>query len=142
MSKKTSKTVTRAALVRTFASPGRSRSETTAIVSRYMGNNPVPPAWSLASVRGVFGNAIARAWAKKIRHLRLATFRDPETMRWLTPVVQTAYDFGTTPEALANIAPVIGELEALLLTGKGPYGLSEAHYPFVVDEFHQAFASA
>lgn len=142
MSKRTSKTVTRAALVRAFTSPGRSRSQTNAIVARYIGNNPVPPVWSLASVRGVFGTAVARSWAKKIRHLRLATYRDPETTRWLIPVVQTAYDFGTSPEALASTAAVIGELEALFRAGKGPYGQSKAHVPFVADEFHQAFASA
>jgi hypothetical protein len=91
--------VTRAALIRAFSSPARSRTEVGEIVARYMGDSPVPPSWSIASVRGVFGRRIAREWARHIRHLQAASHRG-ENGRWLHPLVQTAYDFGRTPEAL------------------------------------------
>lgn len=134
MSKRTRKTVTRAALISAFSSHKRSRRETAEIVRKYMGDNPVPPAWSLASVRGTFGPDIARAWAKKIRHLNSASFRDPSTGHWLTPVAQTAYDFGATPQAQSATPVTLGELSALLKSGRGPYSNTGHNLPLIIDE--------
>lgn len=100
MSKKTKKAVTRMALIRAFTSPARTRRQTMEIVACYMGNSPVPPLWGLVGVRGTFGARIARAWARKIRHLEPARYRDDKTSCYLTPVVQTAYDLGRTAEEL------------------------------------------
>jgi len=126
------RTITRAAVVRAFSGPGRSRAEVRSIVTRYIGDSPVPPLWSLASVRGTFGVRVARAWARHLRHLRSATYRG-ENGRWLTPVVQTAYDFGTTPEALAATPPMIGELMAL--AEKVRMSSDTQRVPVLVDEF-------
>lgn len=125
MSKKTNKTVTRAMVVRAFTSPARSHRETMDIVSRYMGNSPVPPSWGIGGVRGTFGKAIARAWAKKIRHLRPAYCFDPKTKRAITPVVQSVYDLGASPEALSRARATTLE-DAPQTPG----------VPFVLDEFH------
>lgn len=100
---RTKNTVTRARLIRALSTPDRSRKDDLEIIARYMGDSPVPPVWSLASIRGVFGHRVAREWAKHIRHLSPAAYRSKER-RWLHPVVQTAYDFGTTPEAMKEAA--------------------------------------
>lgn len=96
---RTKNTVTRARLIRALSAPGRSRKAVLEIVARYMGDSPVPPAWTLAGIRGVFGSRVAHEWARHIRHLSPAAYRSKDR-RWLHPVVQTAYDFGTTPEAM------------------------------------------
>lgn len=85
--------VTRARLIRAFSTPGRSRAEVVEAVRRYMGDSPVPPTWSLAGVRGALGGSIARQWARHIRHLGAAGYRDKKTHRWLYPVVQSIHDF-------------------------------------------------
>lgn len=95
-------TVTRAILNRAFSTPDRPRTEVAAIVSKYIGSSPVPPSWGRLGVRGTFGRKIERLWSRHIKGLRLATYR--EAGRYLTPVVQTAYDFGTTPEELQKSA--------------------------------------
>jgi hypothetical protein len=76
------------------------RRETMDVVSRYMGTSPVPPAWTYAGVLGTFGKRIARLWARHLRHRLPGVYRDPQTRRYLHPVVQTVYDFGLTPEQL------------------------------------------
>lgn len=92
--------LTRSDLVRAFSGPSITKEETKSIVNRYMGDSPVVPAWSYASVRGVFGIKAARIWARKLRHRRPGVYRDAESGRWLHPAVQTAYDFGKTPDTL------------------------------------------
>lgn len=96
---RTKNTVTRARLIRALSTPGRSRKDVLEVVTRYMGDSPVPPAWSLASIRGVFGRRVAREWARHLRHLSPGAYRGKDR-RWLHPVAQTAYDFGSTPEAM------------------------------------------
>lgn len=127
MNKKTNKMVTRAAVVRAFTSPGRSRRETMDIVSRYMGDCPVPPSWSLGGVRGTFGKAIARAWAKKIRHLRVAHYHEQQSRRAIIPVVQSIHDLENSPKALSRARAMADAPEPT------PPG---QRAPFVVDEFH------
>lgn len=100
-------TVSRAILIRAFSTPDRTRAEVVAVVNQYVGSSPVPPSWGRLGVRGTFGRKIERLWARHIRGLRLATYR--EAGRYLTPVVQTAYDFGTTPEELRQLADASGE---------------------------------
>lgn len=95
-------TVTRAILIRAFSTPDRPRAEVAAVVNQYVGGSPVPPSWGRLGVRGTFGRKIERLWSRHIKGLRLATYR--EAGRNLTPVVQTAYDFGTTPEELQKSA--------------------------------------
>jgi hypothetical protein len=92
-------TVTRKALVRAFTSHGRSHKEVMDLVAQYMGDSPVPPCWSLASVQGTFGKLIARRWARYIRGLRPASYK--HAGRWLFSQVQTSYDFGMSPDELA-----------------------------------------
>lgn len=96
--------VTKKTLFRAFGTPERSRQEVKVIVDRYVGDSPVPPTWGRRGVRGTFGRKIERLWARHIRGLRQATYRDKDSGRFLTPVVQSAYDFGTTPEKLREMA--------------------------------------
>lgn len=98
MSKKTKMVVSRALLIRAFTSPERTRQETMDIVARYMGSSPVPPSWGLEGVRGTFGKRVARAWARKVRHLTSAHYRDPGSGRVQFWVTQTAFDLGLTPQ--------------------------------------------
>lgn len=116
----------RADLIKAFSGPLLTRQETMEIVNRYMGASPVPPAWSYASVRGVFGKHVARLWAKRLRHRPAGVYRDAETGRVLHPVTQTAYDFGTTPEAMR---------EAAARLAREPRPLPEGML-IVLDEFH------
>lgn len=99
--------LTRADLVKAFSGPAIPRQQTMEIVAQYMGNSPVPPAWSYAGVRGTFGKKAARMWAKKLRHRMPGVYRDPKSGRWLHPVVQSVYDFGTTPEKLRSMADML-----------------------------------
>jgi len=114
--------VTRRALFRAFSSPARTHQQVKSLVDKYMADGAVPH-WSAAGVRGVFGRRIEREWARHLRH------------RPATPGlhVQTAYDFGTTPEALAGTAPVIGELAAIV-GAKG--SRIKAPTTLIVDEYH------
>mgnify|MGYP000164546801 CR=1 FL=1 len=128
MSKKTNKVVTRAAVVRAFTSPGRSRRETMDIVSRYVGDFQVPPAWGLGGVRGTFGKAIARAWARKVRHLRVAQYFDPQTQRAITPVVQSIQDLEILHRTRPHARAIDHALESV------PQDQSA---PFIMDECHQ-----
>lgn len=90
--------VSRRTLLRVFAAPGRTNDEVKRAVARYMNfrDDGAIPHWSAVSVRGVFGKRIARKWARYLRH------------RPATPglFVQTAYDLGTTPEALVEREPL------------------------------------
>ena len=84
----------RRALLRAFSAPGRARAEVHDVVTRFMGDSPVPPAWTLVGVRGVFGRRIAREWARHLRH-RVSGFEPGVRGRqWR---VQTVYDFGVEP---------------------------------------------
>ena len=47
--------VTRADLIKAFSFPGVPRSRTLELVKQYMGDAPLPPVWSKASVQGTFG---------------------------------------------------------------------------------------
>lgn len=72
------------------------------IVDKYMGDSPVPPRWTPASVKGVFGVRIYRLWSRKIKNRRHVSYRSKDTGRWLTPVVQTWHDVGADTIALMN----------------------------------------
>nr|CUV17018.1 protein of unknown function [Ralstonia solanacearum] len=128
MSKKTNKVVTRAAVVRVFTSPGRSRRETMDIVSRYMGDCPVPPAWGLGGVRGTFGKAVARAWAKRLRHLHVAHYRDPQTQRAITPVVQSIQDLMISPRTRPHARAPEHAIEPARQDQPAPIIMDESHF--------------
>lgn len=94
--------VTRRALIKAFSSPARTRQQTMEIVARYMGDAPVPPAWSRGGVQANFGKAIARAWARKIRHLGMASHAATPGGRRVFSVVQSIHDFpGSAASAAA-----------------------------------------
>lgn len=97
-------TVSRAALIRAFSTPDRSHHEVLDIVARYIGDNIVPPSWGMLGVRGIFGKQIAKLWARRIKPMKVAAYKDEQSGRWLTPVVQTAYELGTTPEAMREMS--------------------------------------
>lgn len=116
--------VTRARLVRALSGPQRPRREVMAIVAQYMGDSPVPPGWSRRGVRGFFGRQIERLWSRHICALRPATYR--ESGRVLTPIVQTTYDFGLTPQEWRDMATSLAV---------PPVPKHEAP-PVFLDEFH------
>lgn len=82
----TNKYVTRRRLLRAFSIPGYSHSDAIAVVNAYMRNNPEPPVWSAASVKGMFGVRIYRAWRRYIKPLQQC--RSSHMY-----VIQTLYDF-------------------------------------------------
>lgn len=86
-------TVTKKRLLRAFSIPGYKHSDAIAVVNAYMKNNPVPPVWSGASVKGTFGTKIYRAWCRHIRRLRNASYRKGNSGHSLVYQVQTIYDF-------------------------------------------------
>lgn len=102
-------TVSRSALVKAFSTPDRRRQAVLKVVAQYMGNSPVPPSWSLASVRGTFGKKIARLWARHIRGMRTAGYRGANG-RWHHPVIQTSHDFNAF-ERLQKNKNVLAEAE-------------------------------
>jgi len=140
-------TVTRAILMRAFSTPDRHRTEVAAVVSQYVGSSPVPPSWGRLGVRGTFGRKIERLWSRYIKGLRLATYR--EAGRYLTPVVQTAYDFGTTPEELQKLAEasreatgadnvgsmVLSDLKAIVQSTHSAGDKTSKAFPVFMDEF-------
>lgn len=130
------KRLNRADIVKAFSSPALTRRETMDVVARYMGSSPVPPSWSYASVRGILGKRAAREWARHLRHRPAGVYRDAATGRLLHPSVQTAYDFGTTPEKVAalNDDTAFASGEARTLLDKL---VKEA--PFILDEYHSAW---
>lgn len=89
------------------------------IVMRYMGDSPVPPAWTYAGVRGTFGNKIARVWARKLRHRPSGIYRD-HSGRWVHFVTQSIHDF-----------------EKSMPKGGNPVTVDSSK--FIVDEFHSMF---
>lgn len=93
--------LSRAALVKAFSAPGISRQQTMDIVTRYMGDSPIPPVWGYAGVRGTFGKRAARMWAKKLRHRESGVYRDHKSGRWIHPVIQSIHDFSTGLEGAA-----------------------------------------
>lgn len=128
-----SKRLERADIVAAFSGPHLTRRETMELVQRYMGSAPVPPAWTLASVRGVFGQRVARRWARHLRHRPAGVYRDPDSGRWLHPVVQTAYDFGVSPENLAPLSegtPLTDADARAAIDGDG------CRVPVLFDEYH------
>lgn len=140
-------TVTRAILIRAFSTPDRPRTEVATIVSQYLGSSPVPPSWGRPGIRGIFGRKIERLWSRHIKGLRLATYR--EAGRYLTPVVQTAYDFGTTPEELQKMAEaskeadgagnvgsmILSDLKAMVQTTHSAGDKTPTTVPIFMDEW-------
>lgn len=99
-----------------------------AIVDKYIGKSPVPPCWGRLGVRGTFGKDVERLWARHIRPLRLATYRDERSGRMLTPAMQTFYDFGTTPENGMRMMGTGIEARSAITKGSRPLViLDEAH---------------
>lgn len=143
-------TVTRAILVRAFSTPDRCRRDVVAIVAQYMGDSPVPPCWGRLGIRGTFGRDIERLWSRHIRGLHAASYRDRESGRFLTPVVQTAYDFGTTPEALRKSAElpsdissaenvghmILSDLMAMVKSTHSSGSKADQVFPVFMDEYH------
>lgn len=128
------KRLTRGDLVRAFSDPSFSRKQTMEIVTRYMGNSTVPPAWSYAGVLGTFGKKVARLWAKKLRHRSAGVYRDQESGRWLHPIVQTVYDFGTTPEKLRDLMADV-KLQPSAEIPKAPFHVfMDEYYCFTGDD--------
>lgn len=127
------KRLNRADIVRAFSAPDLTRSETMSAVKRYMGDSLVPPAWSHASVRGVFGNRLARLWARRLRSRPAGTYRDAQTGRWVHPVVQTAYDFGTTPAKMAAMSAGAAQSDAEV--GASPVGMGKKPL-LILDEYN------
>ncbi|MEM5405862.1 hypothetical protein [Paraburkholderia unamae] len=97
--------ITRKAVIHAFSAPGISRQAAMAIVRKYMGSSPVPPAWGQLGVRGTFDGKIERRWSRFIRRLRPAGYADTQG-RWVQPFVQTAHDFGIAPEQ-RGAAPIV-----------------------------------
>lgn len=128
--------VTRRALIKAFSSPARTRKQTMEIVARYMGDAPVPPAWSRGGVHANFGKAIARAWARKIRHLGIASHAASPGGRRLFNVVQSIHDFPGGAAFLATKSDPGDQREAadLLASNRKP--------PMLVDEFHMLLSPA
>lgn len=128
------KPLNRADVVKAFASPAMTRREVMDIVKRYMGNSPVPPSWTYASVRGTFGKRVARHWARHLRHRPPGSYRDAQTGIVLHSFVQTAYDFGTTPDKLAAMreSSQITAAEACAESSRLRKDL-----PFIIDEYHR-----
>lgn len=141
--------VTRAMLIRALAAPERTRCEVMSIVSKYVGNSPVPPAWSRIGVRGTFGRKVERLWSRHIKDLRVATYR--EAGRNLTPVVQTAYDFGSTPEELRQMADkrpgpvgsmIMSDLTAMVQSAQSAGDPAPKSFPCFLDEWGYYATSA
>lgn len=128
--------VTRRALIKAFSSPARTRQQTMEIVGRYMGDAPVPPAWSRGGVQENFGKAIARAWARKIRHLGMASHAaTPGGCRVFT-VVQSIHDLPGGTALLATKSDPGDQRE--------PADLLASHRKsaMFVDEFHMLSSPA
>ncbi len=94
--------LTRRALIKALSKPGRSRSDVSAIVDRFIGKSPVPPSWSLRGVRATFGRGVAREWARHLRHRTAG--RDPQ-VRGRLHVVQTIADLGATTDSSEAVQP-------------------------------------
>jgi len=140
--------VTRRKLIRAFSTPDRTRAEVLSLLTEYMGNSPVPPAWGRLGVRGIFGRKVERLWARHIHGLRPAAYRDPESGRWLHPVTQTAYDFGSTPEELRKAAGaanadnpdavgriVMSDLKAMVQSAHAMGNEAAKSIPIIIDEW-------
>ncbi len=127
------KRLNRADIVQAFSAPDLTRSETMCAVKRYMGDSPVPPAWNHASVRGVFGTRLARLWARHMRSRAAGIYRDAETGRWLHPVVQTTYDFGTTQGEIAAMSAGAAPPDAE--AGASSLGMDKKQL-LILDEYH------
>ncbi|MFH0134790.1 hypothetical protein ACGLHS_31565 [Variovorax sp. VaC1] len=121
---RSTKRVTRAALIRAFSSPGQKRGAVMAVVKQYMGDSQEPPTWSKASVLGTFGKRIARQWARHIRHLAPAG----------NVFVQTFYDFGMSPEQARQASARMEGQSDDSVRAPVPAPL------LLLDEFHRAFA--
>jgi hypothetical protein len=110
--------VTRADLLKLFSLPGATRAETRELVRRYIGDAPVPPAWSRAGVEGTFGRVIASRWARHVQH-RPSGYVSGANARGSQWVVQTMHDIvaasrnakspaaGGTPPALASRRTIV-----------------------------------
>lgn len=116
------KQVSRADLFKLFALPGTTRAEAQKLVAEYMGNAPVPPAWTRAGIESAFGKAIASRWARHIQYRPQGYEPSPTGFRGRRWVVQTLHDF----KAASKSAPVKP---------------SVASRPLIMDEFWY-FASA
>jgi hypothetical protein len=127
------KRLNRADIVRAFAAPHLTRQQTLEIVKQYMSDSPVPPAWSQPGVRGVFGKGVARMWARHLRHRPTGCYRDSQSGRWLHPAIQTAFDLGTSPEAM-KMAGVLGHLEAAVKLQNQP--VLPVGMLIMIDEYH------
>lgn len=87
------KQVSRADIFKLFALPGTTRAAAQKLVARYMGDAPVPPAWSRAGIEGVFGKSIASRWARHIQHRPQGYEPSPTGYRGRRWVVQALADF-------------------------------------------------
>lgn len=116
------KQVSRADIFKLFALPGTTRAAAQKLVAQYMGDAPVPPAWSRAGIESLFGKAIASRWARHIQHRPQGYEPSPTGFRGRCWVVQTLPDF----KAASKSAPVKP---------------SVASRPLIMDEFWY-FASA
>ena len=96
--------VTRADLLKLFSRPGATRAETRELVSRYIGDAPVPPAWSRAGVEGTFGRVIASRWARHVQH-RPSGFVSGAKARGSQWVVQTMHDIAAAGGNAKSPAP-------------------------------------
>ena len=107
------KQVSRANISKLFALPGTTRAATRKLVAQYMGDAPVPPAWSRAGIESVFGKTIASRWARHIQHRPQGYERSPTRFRGRRWIVQTLADFKAASQSAPVKPPVVSR--ALLI---------------------------